>query len=296
MKLLAFGEMIFDCYPDGAVLGGAPLNFCAHFVQCGGEGALFSAVGQDEYGKQALSELQKRGVNTAFVARNSFPTGACTVTLDEHKVPSFRVWENVAYDHIPFDPFGAQALEEEGFDVLYFGTLSQRCAVSRATLQAVLARCRFSHVFCDLNLRDGCYDAQSVQNCLSHATILKCSEEEAPRLAAFPVWQAVAKETVAKTARALFSAYPQLQFWLYTQGEAGARIYCRNGETFRVCAEKATAVSTVGAGDSFGAAWLCAYLHGATPMEAARLAAKVSAFVVSCKEAVPAYEIKDFLS
>ena len=57
---------------------------------------------------------------------------------------------------------------------------------------------------------------------------------------------------------------------------------------------KVEAVSSVGAGDSFGASWLTAMLGGASYGDAARLAAKVSAFVVSRTEAVPDYSISDF--
>ena len=66
MKALVFGEIIWDVYPDGAVLGGAPFNFCAHCVQCGGKGALLSAVGRDERGAQARTALRHPGVETAL--------------------------------------------------------------------------------------------------------------------------------------------------------------------------------------------------------------------------------------
>ena len=34
--VLVFGEIIWDVYPDKSCIGGAPLNFAAHFVREGG--------------------------------------------------------------------------------------------------------------------------------------------------------------------------------------------------------------------------------------------------------------------
>ena len=67
MKVLAFGEVLRDVYPDSAVLGGAPLNFSAHCVKCGGEGYVFSGVGKDQAGKEVLDEIRSMNVNTDFI-------------------------------------------------------------------------------------------------------------------------------------------------------------------------------------------------------------------------------------
>ena len=45
MKLLSFGEVLWDIYPDKKCLGGAPLNFAAHFVMAGVEADIVAAVG-----------------------------------------------------------------------------------------------------------------------------------------------------------------------------------------------------------------------------------------------------------
>ena len=42
MKTIAFGEVIWDIYPDEALLGGAPLNFCAHLSRLGDTAYLIS--------------------------------------------------------------------------------------------------------------------------------------------------------------------------------------------------------------------------------------------------------------
>jgi len=50
MNVLSFGEILWDKIEDVYHLGGAPLNFAAHFVKCGGSAAIFSAVGNDRLG------------------------------------------------------------------------------------------------------------------------------------------------------------------------------------------------------------------------------------------------------
>ena len=39
------GEVLWDCYPDGAHFGGAPANFASHAASLGAESWMVSAVG-----------------------------------------------------------------------------------------------------------------------------------------------------------------------------------------------------------------------------------------------------------
>ena len=47
MKALAFGEVLWDIYPENQYIGGAPFNFAAHFKKCGGEPHIITAVVYD---------------------------------------------------------------------------------------------------------------------------------------------------------------------------------------------------------------------------------------------------------
>lgn len=68
IRALAFGEVLWDIYTDGEYLGGAPLNFSAHFKRCGGEAWLLSAVGNDDLGKRALCEIERLGIGTEYIS------------------------------------------------------------------------------------------------------------------------------------------------------------------------------------------------------------------------------------
>jgi fructokinase len=53
---LVFGEVLFDCFPDGTeVLGGAPFNVAWHLQGFGLSPLLVSRVGNDARGQQIRS-------------------------------------------------------------------------------------------------------------------------------------------------------------------------------------------------------------------------------------------------
>ncbi len=133
MKLLSFGEIIWDVFSSAAHLGGAPLNFAAHMVLQGGEASILSAVGEDELGREALRLIAELGVGTECVGVVcDRPTGQCVVTLDENSVPTYDIRDDTAYDYISANE------STRGFDVLAFGTLSLRHEHNRATLRQLI--------------------------------------------------------------------------------------------------------------------------------------------------------------
>ena len=292
MKILSFGEIIWDIYPDSSFIGGAPLNFCAHCVRCGVEGYLLSAIGTDQYNSNAYKELERFGIKTDFIQENTRPSGKCLVTLDQRGVPSFNVLDNAAYDIITCNDDIINKINAAEFDAFYFGTLAQRGSVSRESLCRILNTCKFGEVFCDINLRDNCYDKESVQNCLSCSTTLKISEEEEPRLRAFDFWPH--GSDMREKSVILFSQYPNISRIIYTRGSKGAEIYNRDSSIYYVPAYGEKVVSTVGAGDSFGAVWLSLHLAGLSDKEAAKISSRISGYIVSVTEAVPDYDIHNF--
>ena len=293
MKILSFGEIIWDVYPDRAVIGGAPMNFAAHCTKCGAEGYILSAIGNDELGDDALSELSRLGVNTSFVSRNPYPTGRCNVTLDENRIPTYSLVTDVAYDYIDVSDSVANRIRDEGFDALCFGTLSQRNTVSATALRNLLDTCDIKEIFCDINLRPNGYCEDSVKLCFEKATTLKISDEEAPLLEAFEMMSGISFSNARKAFIEIFKRYPNIKRILYTKGANGSEVHTREDQ-IDIAPVKVKAVSSVGAGDSFGASWLTAMLGGASYEDAARLAARISAFVVSRTEAVPEYSIENF--
>lgn len=285
MKIMAIGEIIFDIFNGEAEIGGAPLNFCAHCAMQGAESALVSATGKDELAAEAINHLKKFGVATQFVAENDYPTGKCIVTVS-NGIPSYNVLRPVAYDKIEISDDNIESIKEYNADVFAFGTLIQRDEVSRNAVKKILAECEFPHVFCDVNLRPGCYDKESCLLCLENADILKISEEEEPILSQFGLYDS--GETERETVKNICASFENIKLVLFTKGENGSLIYdAENDEFFDIPCAKAQVVSTVGAGDSYSAAFLCEYFRSGDILKSGRAGAELSAFVVSHREAVP---------
>lgn len=279
MKFLAIGEIIFDIFDGEAEIGGAPLNFCAHCAALGAESAIISAVGNDALAFVAIEKLRKFGVNTQYVQTNDLPTGQCIVTVKNGN-PEYNVLRPAAYDkiHAADDNFTA--------DVFAFGTLIQRDGVSRNTVKLILESGFFKEIFCDINLRKDCYDEESCRVCLENASILKISDEEEPLLREFGFYKSGSTER--DTVKSICESFDNIRLVLFTKGENGSIIYDSfENKFYDIPAEKAEVVSTVGAGDSYSAAFLCEYLKSGNITDAAKAGSKLSAFVVSHREAVP---------
>lgn len=285
MKVIAIGEIIFDIFDGEAEIGGAPLNFCAHCAALGAESAIVSAVGDDELGKNAIEYLRNFKVDSSFVVNNSFPTGQCLVTFSNGN-PQYNVLSSVAYDKIEITEDLLKSIKEYNAEVFAFGTLIQRDRTSQNAVKNILESCDFSEIFCDVNLRPGCYNPESCLNCLENATILKISSEEEPLLDEFGLY--AKGKTEKETVLNICKAFENIRLVLYTKGENGSLIYNKNENNFyEIPCEKAEVISTVGAGDSYSAAFLCEYFKSGDTEKAGRAGAALSAFVVAYREAVP---------
>lgn len=284
MKILVFGETIWDVYPDKSTLGGAPLNFCANLALLGDEACLVTGLGRDELGERAAKSMEEYGIRRDFVQVSDVPTGQCIVTLGEGGVPSYRVLTDVAYDSIRVDDETVRRIAGEGFDVFYFNTLAQRAPVSRASIRAILDGVDFPEIFCDVNIREGCWDRDSLALCMERATMVKVSREEAHFFSDCGL-----TDTALPFDEAVRRAFPNVKLLVYTLGADGSAVYdYRNGAVhLSGKPEDVPVVSTVGAGDCFGASFLHCYMQSGDIDEAIRFATERSNIVVSNTEAIP---------
>ncbi len=284
MKTLVFGETIWDVYPDKSTLGGASLNFCANLALLGDDAYFITGLGRDDLGERAAAMLREYGVRDDFLQYSDRPTGRCIVTLGEGGIPSYRVLTDVAYDDIRADEKTLEAIGKAGFDVFYFNTLSQRSPTSRASVRAILGHVSFPEIICDVNIREGCWDRDSLALCMEYATVAKVSEEEAHFFsdcgltdASLPFDAAVSK------------AFPNVKLLVYTLGADGSAVYdYRNGTAhYSGRPEAVPVVSTVGAGDCYAASFLHHYMQSGDVGAAIRFAAARCCVVVSNAEAIP---------
>ncbi|MGD8593036.1 MAG: PfkB family carbohydrate kinase, partial [Gammaproteobacteria bacterium] len=174
---LIFGEVLFDCFPDGAaVLGGAPFNVAWHLHGMGLAPLMISAVGKDEHGKQVLNKMQEWGMDTsALQTSETYPTGQVTVNFN-HGEPSYEIVPDQAYDHVAFEPL-ANAFQNREHALLYHGTLVLRTEHTKRHI-AALINDHDLPVFVDVNLRSPWWREQDVKETIARAKWVKLNQDE----------------------------------------------------------------------------------------------------------------------
>lgn len=288
MKTLVFGEVLWDIYPNAEYIGGAPLNFAAHLSKLGEKVALMTGVGNDLLGERALNIINGFGVNSEFSSKvHNKETGKCYVSFDENNTPSYKILEDTACDYI------SACDNANDFDVLYFGTLALRGDYNINTVEKLIKINDFKEIFVDINIRPPFYSDLSINFALSNATIIKISAEE---LSVVADACNIKFDGVYKNfALSLSRKFENLKLVIITLGDKGAACFdVDNSAFYETPCVKVEVVSTVGAGDSFSAAFVRKYLGGSGIEECLKYAAKVSAFVVASSETVPNYDPKIF--
>ncbi len=283
MKVLSFGEILFDIIDEQPYLGGAPLNFAGHLAKQGLSSYMFSRVGKDELGKRALHEIQQMGVNVSLIQHDeSHATGTVPVVLNDGQ-PDYTIIENVAYDFIDYAESEHQ-LSANRFDVLYFGTLAQRSEAAAASLHELLKNHQFSHIFYDINLRKDCFNKAIIQHSMEHCTIFKLNDEEVNVLSEM----FYGKQYRLPGFMAKLSADFDIKLILITAGAKGCYVFENNVLNF-VEGFPVTVKDTVGAGDAFSAAFVKHYIKSNAPRAAAKIANQLGAFVASSSGPLPEY-------
>ncbi len=291
--IVGLGEILFDCLPDGKKLGGAPANFAYHASQFGLNGIAVSAIGDDENGREIVDILKAQGAKS-HLETVDFPTGTVQVTLSGNGIPQYDICLGVAYDNIPWTP----AIEEiaKNARAVCFGSLAQRTAVTRSTVQRFLdtmPQLGTLKVF-DINLRQQWYSKEVIEENLNRCNVLKLNDEEICVVAELLDLGEVPAPTDAEPlqltdfedqCRDIMRIY-DLQMIILTCGTNGSYVFHADGVSFQPT-PKVKVADTVGAGDSFTGSFVACVLNGKPIAEAHKTAVQVSAFVCSQNGAMP---------
>ena len=274
-RLYAFGEVLWDVFPDIEVPGGAPMNVALHAHQLGLETHIISAIGNDARGDRLREWLMTRGVVTTSLATvEDLPTGTVVVELTDPKNVRYRIESPVAWDRIP--RFPNQVCKD---DVVVFGSLSCRSDNNWSLLQSNLSAAGTRVL--DLNLRTPFYQPERVTSLLHQCDLLKVNEEEFEQLRN---WFPEAGEA-SSVVRAWMRRFGFSELCL-TRGERGALLFQNEAlyesQTFRV-----DVADTIGSGDSCLAAFLAGRMMGPSVQQCLDGAAALGAWVASKKGANP---------
>lgn len=279
--IVGFGEALWDVFPEGRKIGGAPANFAYHVAQWGLDSCAVSAIGKDDLGDDIVRKFDENGLKYRL-ERVDFPTGVVQVTLDENKVPSYNIKEGVAWDNIPMTP----ELETLARDcrAVCFGSLAQRSSVSRATINAFVDLMpEDSLKIFDINLRQHYFNEEIVCNSMNKADILKINDEEIIVVAEMLNITGKSQKEICEVLLDRFA----LKMVILTCGDKGSYVLTAQ-ESSWVDTPKVNVVSTVGAGDSFTGTFIASILLGKTIRQAHEAAVRVSAYVCTCQGAMPA--------
>lgn len=280
--VVGMGEALWDVLPEGKKIGGAPANFAYHVSQFGLPSRVVSAIGNDPLGREIFENFTSKGLNH-LIEEVPYPTGTVQVEIDPAGVPQYDIKENVAWDNIPYTA-RLEALAGQTRAVC-FGSLAQRNVVSRNTINRFLdamPQTADSLVVFDVNLRQGFYTKEILCNSMKRCNILKINDEElvtVSRMFGYPGIDLQDKCWI------LLGKY-NLRMLILTCGINGSYVFTPGNVSFQPT-PKVEVADTVGAGDSFTAAFIASLLKGKSVTEAHALAVRTSAFVCTRKGAMP---------
>lgn len=280
--VVGMGEALWDVLPEGKKLGGAPANFAYHVSQFGLDSCVVSAVGDDPLGHEIIENFTSKGLNQ-HIAEVPYPTGTVQVEIDPAGIPQYDIKENVAWDNIPFTE-SLEAIARETRAVC-FGSLAPRNVVSRDTIGRFLDAMPKSNdtlVVFDVNLRQGFYNKEILCRSMERCNILKINDEElvtVSRLFGYPGIDLQDKCWI------LLGKY-NLKMLILTCGINGSYVFTPGNVSFQPT-PKVEVEDTVGAGDSFTAAFIASILKGRSVADAHSRAVQTSAYVCTRKGAMP---------
>ena len=280
--VVGMGEALWDVLPEGKKIGGAPANFAYHVSQFGLPSCVVSAIGDDALGKEIIENFTSKGLDQ-LIAEVPYPTGTVQVEIDQTGIPLYDIKENVAWDNIPYTEH-LDALAKRTKAVC-FGSLAQRNVVSRETINHFLdtmPKDDDSLIVFDVNLRQGFYNKEILCKSMQSCNILKINDEElitVSRMFGYPGIDLQDKCWI------LLGKY-NLKMLILTCGINGSYVFTPGNVSFQPT-PKVEVADTVGAGDSFTAAFIASILKGKSVTEAHTIAVKTSAFVCTQKGAMP---------
>lgn len=280
--VVGMGEALWDVLPEGKKIGGAPANFAYHVSQFGLPSCMVSAIGDDALGKEIIENFTSKGLDQ-LIAEVPYPTGTVQVEIDQTGIPLYDIKENVAWDNIPYtEHLDALAKRTKA---MCFGSLAQRNVVSRNTINHFLdtmPKDDDSLIVFDVNLRQGFYNKEILCKSMQNCNILKINDEElitVSRMFGYPGIDLQDKCWI------LLGKY-NLKMLILTCGINGSYVFTPGNVSFQPT-PKVEVADTVGAGDSFTAAFIASILKGKSVTEAHTIAVKTSAYVCTQKGAMP---------
>ena len=290
IKVVCFGEVLFDNFPTYSKIGGALLNVSVRLKSLGVDVSMISSVGEDSNGREIIRYLNEEGVNTNGISvTHEFPTGQVNVLLDNKGGASYDIPYPAAWDKIVLNGTHQEIVKD--VDVIIFGSLSCREEINRLTLKSIMKHVNYK-VF-DVNLRGPHYTYEILIDLMKESNFIKFNDEELFEIAEYLGYKNYSMEQVITH----LVKVTQTDSICVTKGAFGAVLFT-NGIFYYHSGYHIKVLDTVGAGDSFLAAMLYGISHFLEPQLTLDYAAVLGAMVASKEGANPVIsktELKAFI-
>lgn len=279
--VVIWGELLWDRFPDGAKLGGAPANVAFHLGQAGGWARLATRVGSDDDGRKAIDDISAFVDPSLIQIDPERATGEVTVAIVDGE-PRYTLQPGRAWERIACTREVAMAIAEAG--VLIYGTLSQRTPEGLAEWEKAIAAAGPGCMkVCDVNLRrraDGVMieDTRVVERALAAADVVKVNDRELAVLGKTFGWA----DPVA--------ALRHKRVLAITHGAEGSTLYGDGAPIEIAGVQSRPGGDNVGCGDAYVALLVLGMTMGFDLATSGRIAARWAAAVASVRGATPIFE------
>jgi fructokinase len=272
--VVVWGELLWDLFPDGPQLGGAPSNVAWHLGLAGGWPRLVTRIGDDDEGRRALARLDPV-VDTSLVQIDrERATGIVEVAIADGE-PRYRLVPGRAWQRIACTAEVRAALADAG--VLVYGTLAQLTDEGLEGWRAAIAATPPSCLkVCNVNLRKGAEDVPPIAEAIAAADVVKVNDRELDVLAGWYGWTDPIRELRAER-----------RIVALTHGASGSTLFGETGSVTVPGVAARPGGDNVGCGD----AYLAILVHGMTLgwdlASCGGAAARWAAAVASARGATP---------
>ena len=279
IKVICFGEILWDVFPKHKTIGGAPLNVALRLQSFQNDVSLISCLGDDTSGDELLLELQKYSISSYYIQKDKeYKTSTVAISLDKNGSASYLINHPCAWDNIQLNSELKSLVKSS--EAFVFGSLVARSNTSRNTLIKLLAFSKFS-VF-DVNLRPPHYDLSSIQVLMNAANFIKFNDDEIIEISKS---LGIQGESIEHTILYV-ATHTNTSTICVTLGEKGAILYYE--KRFFYCnGYQVKVADTVGSGDSFLATLIDVLLKRKDPQLAIDKACAVGALVAKSSGANP---------
>jgi fructokinase len=279
--VLVWGEVLWDRFPDGAQLGGAPANVAWHLGQAGGWARLVSRVGDDADGRRAIAQLAEVCDPDLVQIDRERRTGEVLIAV-EGREPRYTLVTDCAWERIECTPDVATALGEAS--VLVYGTLAQHTETGIAGWRKAIDAAHGSCLkVCDVNLRRGSQSSMNEQRAareaIDAADIVKVNDAELARLADWFGWR-----------DSLGALRAGKRVVAVTHGKAGATLYGEDRVIEVAGVPAAPGGDNIGCGDAFVAILVHGMTLGWDLQSSGDAASRWASAVAAVRGATPLFE------